>query len=181
MDQAAFVLLEYVDGVLKQKGQKTWDKINYKRQAMDLYKINQKYRMTKLCYDRSGVGDGAVEFYPKQLRLEEVVSTAQKKQEIINLVHSLFQNGKLSITDKKLHNQLLDQVRYISNAGNTLYRHPTGRHDDIFWALGYACYAARDHFLGIPRMRMSRSIRNTTPYRRKMDGDYDDSWTVHEM
>lgn len=154
--------------------------MNYRSQAKSLFNINKKFRMSKLCYDRSGVGDGAVEFYPKELPLEEVVSTAQKKQEIINLVHALFHNDKLIIVDSKLHTQVLEQERYISHAGNTLYRHPTNRHDDIFWALGYACYAARAHFLGIPKMVMSRSQQRTADPRMVADPDFDSSWNVHE-
>lgn len=171
--------MEYLDGTLRQCGQKVWDHIDYKEQAMGIYKINKKYRMTKLCYDRSGVGDAAAEFLPKEVPMEEVVSTMSKKQEIINLIHTLAHNDKLEIGDKDLFKQILEQESYKSDAGNLLYRHPARSHDDIFWALGYACYAARNHFHGVPTYKMSRIARDTR-MRKGLDPDFDDSWNVFE-
>lgn len=159
VDYSAFVLLKYFEGELIQCGQKEWPHINYRVVADDMYKINQRYRMNKLCFDRSGVGDAAQELFSRELPMEEVVSSLPKKLEIINFVKSLFHNKKLLIKDKKLYEQLLEQEEYKSDAGNILYRHPSSSHDDIFWALGYACYASRQLFLGITKPTLMRQDR----------------------
>ena len=88
VDAAAFVILEHDKGILTQIGQKTWNKINYKTQADDLLKIQQRYPMTKLCYDRTGVGDAAVELFSTRVPMEEVISSLPQKIEIINFIHS---------------------------------------------------------------------------------------------
>ncbi len=45
---------------------------------------------------------------------------------------------------------ILEQEKIISEAGNPLYRHPTGFHDDRFWALGLAVDQAAPYVLGKP-------------------------------
>lgn len=159
VDLSAFVLLEYKNGKLNQKGQKTWDGINYKTVVTDILKIQRKYRMTKLCVDRSGVGDAVIEMFTKEIPFEEVITSLPTKLEIINMLHNLFQNNKITIRDKELYDQVLEQEQHISEAGNILYRHPTNKHDDLFWALGYACYASRGYFGGRPKPSMVRKDR----------------------
>lgn len=161
VDKAAFVLLAYEEGVLTQAGQKVWDNINYKDQADDLQKIQKKYRMTKMCYDRTGVGDAAAELFSREVPLEEVVTSLPKKIEMINFLHSLFQNKKLIIKDKELYDQLMEQEQHITEAGNIQYKHPTSKHDDVFWALAYACYAAKGLIMGLPTYTLGRIGRNT--------------------
>lgn len=183
VDSAAFVLLEYDEGILTQKGQKVWDKINYKEQASDMFKINRRYRMTKICYDRTGVGDAAVELFSSEIPMEEVVSSLPNKIEMINFLHALFQNDKLIIKDKILYEQVLEQEKYISDAGNELYRHPASSHDDIFWALSYACIAAKGLIMGMPSYRMGRIDRQMRIGRSRVDNDietqFGPGWTVH--
>lgn len=158
IDASAFVLLEHrPDGILIQKGQKTWDGVNYKTVAEDMLKIQRKYRMFKLCFDRTGVGDAAQELFSKEIPMEEVITSLPVKIEIINFLHSLFQNKRLIIKDKTLYDQVLEQEKHISEAGNEIYRHPSNRHDDVFWALGYACFAAKPIITGIPNYTMSRT------------------------
>lgn len=156
VDFSAFILLEFKTGVLEQRGQKKWPHINYKTVAGDVFKINQLYRMRKICFDRSGVGDAAKELFSRELPLEEVISSLPTKIEIINLIHSLFNNKKLVIKDEDLYKQVLEQEKHISDAGNELYKHPSNKHDDLFWALGYACYAAKGFMMGRPMHSMSR-------------------------
>lgn len=183
VDSAAFVILEHEEGVLTQKGQKIWNKINYKEQASDIFEINRRYRMTKLCYDRSGVGDAAAELFSRELPMEEIVSSLPSKIEMINFLHSLFQNKKLIIKDRNLYNQVLEQEKYISDAGNELYRHPASSHDDIFWALAYACMAAKGLIMGMPSYRMSRNTRSMRLTRSSVDQDIQDQfgsgWAVY--
>lgn len=164
IDQAAFILLAYEDGVLSQAGQKVWDRINYAEQGEDILKIQRKYRMTKLCFDRTGVGDAVLELFSKEIPMEEVITSLPKKIEMINFLHSLFQNKKLVIKDKVLYEQLMEQEQHITEAGNIQYKHPASKHDDVFWALCYACFAAKGIILGLPTYTMSgisRKMRNS--------------------
>lgn len=151
-DLSAFIALKWKNGTLTQIGQKTWSRINYKKQADDLLLIQRKIKCNKICYDRTGVGDAAIELFSKEIPMEEVISSMPTKIKIINLIHALFQNNRLIIKDKELYKQVLEQEKHISDAGNELYRHPSGRHDDLFWALGYACYAAKDHLGGVQKV-----------------------------
>ena len=113
VDFSAFVLLEMKDGVLTQRGQKSWPHINYRTVANDLLKIQRKYKMSKICYDRSGVGDAVAELFSKELPVEEVISSLPTKIEIINFLHGLFQNKKLMIKNSELYHQVLEQEKYI--------------------------------------------------------------------
>lgn len=171
VDFSAFVMLQYEDGVLKQAGQKTWPHVNYRTVAGSLYRINQKYRMQKICFDRSGVGDAAQELFSRELPLEEVVSSLPVKIQIINFLHSLWQNKKLVIVDQELYRQVLEQEKHISEAGNELYRHPSGSHDDIFWALGYACFAAKGYIMGMGKATLRRVDRKVNNRRSEIDED----------
>jgi len=153
-------MLEFKQGVLTQKGQKTWEHINYRNVTTDLLAIQRKYRMTKIVVDRTGVGDAVIEMLTNEIPFEEIVMSLPTINEIINMIHSLFHGNKLIIKDKILYEQVLEQEQHISDAGNILYRHPTKKHDDLFWALGYACYACKGYFAGTPDYVMSRSDRN---------------------
>lgn len=189
-DSAALVIMGWYPRARKfvQTGQRVWDNIDYRQQADDIYRINKKYRMHRMCYDRGGVGDAAGELISPEIRKEAVLSSMQKKEEIITLIHALAQNGYLVIGDADLYRQMLEQQRNISDAGNVLYRHPPRSHDDIFWAMGYACYAARRMFGSVyssPRYAMARSMRDTRAgllsVRGGADPDFDPSWTVSDV
>lgn len=169
VDYSAFVLLELKDGHLTQRGQKIWPHINYRVVANDMYKINQKYRMRLIGFDRSGVGDGAQELFSRELPMKPIISSLPTKMEIINFLHSLFHNKKLLIKDKELYKQILEQEEHKSEAGNILYRHPSNRHDDLFWALGYACYAAKGMLQGRPSYVMRRKDREINKFSNKID------------
>ena len=160
VDLSAFVMLEFENGVLTQKGQKTWEHINYRNVTTDILAIQRKYRMTKIVVDRTGVGDAVTEMLTDEIPFEEIVMSLPTINEIINMIHSLFHANKLIIKDKILYEQVLEQEQHISDAGNILYRHPIKKHDDLFWALGYACYACKGYFAGTPAYVMSRSDRN---------------------
>ena len=102
--------------------------------------------MNKLCFDRTGVGDAAAELFSVEIPMEEVVTSLPRKREMINFLHSLFQNKKLIIKDRTLYEQLMEQEQHITDAGNIQYKHPSSKHDDVFWALAYACFLHVDYF-----------------------------------
>ena len=118
--------------------------------------------MTKLCFDRTGVGDAVSELFSREIPMEEVITSLPKKIEMINFLHGLFQNKKLIIKDKILYDQMMEQEQHITDAGNIQYRHPVSKHDDVFWALAYACFAAKGLILGRPSYGMSGISRSRT-------------------
>jgi len=143
VDNSALVVLELDAGVLKQVGQKVWGHIDYEKIFQSLEKINELERFNKICYDRTGVGDAVAKLIMPNMRkiCRPVVLTIKKKFELIALVKGLFNERKLNIHDRDLFREVTEQEVVTSDAGNLLYRHPQGFHDDRFWALALACDA----------------------------------------
>lgn len=162
-DNTALVVLKLEDGVLDQIGQKVWPHIEFSEINSALLKIQHLERMKAIGYDRLGVGDGARQLFSKELPLRDIVSSQPNKLDMISLVKGLFDQEKLTVHDKDLFREILEQERKVSDAGNVLYQHPTGFHDDRFWALCYACAVASYSIAGIarPRIAIQQSKRNT--------------------
>lgn len=125
-----------------------------------MLKIQRLERMKAVGYDRLGVGDGAKQLFSKEIPLRDIVSSQPNKLDMISLVKGLFDQDKLTVHDKDLFREILEQERKVSDAGNILYQHPTGFHDDRFWALCYACSVASYSIAGIPRPRVARMSYN---------------------
>lgn len=151
LDHSAFIVLETVsergkDPYLWIAAQMEWPHVNYKTVANDVMKIYQKYPMEKIGFDRSGVGDAAIELFDTvTLPFEAIVTSNPTKLDIISIIRGLIEHKRLKLDfniGRKIIDQALIQERVISEAGNELYKHPAGTHDDLFWALGYACYVA---------------------------------------
>jgi len=143
IDASAFVCLELKEGKLEQVGQHTWNHVNYAVVSDDIVEIQKKEKCRKIGFDRTGVGDAVAELFPRRIPLIPIDTTNMTKNHIINMIRALFQKDKLRITRKgDLLNQILEQEQDITPAGNITYRHPSSSHDDLFWALGYACYVA---------------------------------------
>jgi len=138
------------EGVLDQISQKVWDHSDYDTIARDMLTIQQHELFRSIGYDRTGVGDGARRLFNRQIPLRDILLSAPKKFEIITTMKGLIAQGKLFIHDKDLYREILEQEKIISEAGNPLYRHPTGFHDDRFWALGLAVDQAAPFVLGRP-------------------------------
>lgn len=150
VDSTVLISLNLTAGVLEESGLKTWEKIQYNKIKEDLLKINKVEKFRAICFDRLGSGE-VVNTFPRELPLREVISSQPKKLDLIGLVKGLFHEGKLIIHSEELRKEILEQITYKSDAGNILYRHPSGHHDDRFWALAYACEAARPYIMGVPK------------------------------
>ena len=158
VDNSAFISLKLTDGVLEQIGQKTWAHIDYEVVFNDMSKINKaEDGFYKISYDRTGVGDAVAKLINPDIKsiFRPVVLSAPKKFELISLMKGLFNKDKLVIHDRDLFREVTEQEIVKSNAGNILYRHPQGFHDDRFWGLALACDAASYYINGIPRARAS--------------------------
>ena len=151
VDNTALVVLKLENGVLEQIGMKVWPHVSYDVIADDLLKIQGKENMTKIGYDRSGVGDAVGALFDKSLPMVPIITTQQSKISMIQLVKGLFQQKKLLIHSKQLYTEVMEQQQNISDAGNILYKHPSNRHDDAFWALAYACNVASRYLGGSAR------------------------------
>ncbi len=80
---------------------------------------------------------------------------------MISLVAGLFHQDRLTVHDPDLFREILEQERKKSDAGNILYQHPVGFHDDRFWALCYACTMASHSMAGVvrPAVVIAKSYR----------------------
>lgn len=160
VDASSLSIVTLTNGVIYHTGQKNWIGINYKEQADDMLEIQHVEHMHTIGVDRSGVGDAVMEVFPSYLQdiMIPIVSTQQRKLEIIDLVKGLFNNDKLKLHPQHSHElkkQILEQEQIKTDAGNITYKHPQGRHDDMFWALGYACYIAAQYINGLPRITVA--------------------------
>ena len=153
VDNSALVVLELENGVLNQVGQKVWPHIDYEKIFNSLTKINELEKFNKISYDRTGVGDAVAKLINPRMRkiCRPVVLTIKKKFELITLVKGLFNEKKLKIHDRDLFREITEQEVVTSDAGNLLYRHPEGFHDDRFWGLALACEAGSYAVRGITR------------------------------
>ena len=163
VDNTALVVLKLEDGVLEQVGQKVWPHMSLDKVADDVLKIQQLERMKAIGYDRLGIGDGAKQLFSKEIPLRDIISSQTNKLAMIGLVKGLFNQEKLIVHDKDLFREILEQERKISDAGNVLYQHPTGFHDDRFWALCYACSVASYSLAGIPRPSVAKMSNRRVP------------------
>ncbi len=125
--------------------------IDYIDVARDVYKIQAKLPMIGIGFDRGGVGDGIrVLFDPNLIPLYEINLTNTIKIQIINNMKLLlsrkllfFRGGPVA---QKLIQQIEEQEVTKTAAGNLRYLHPSNSHDDLFWALGLAIFAAMERF-----------------------------------
>jgi phage terminase large subunit-like protein len=163
VDSSALIVLKMEDGILEQVGQKVWPHISLDKVADDVLKIQQLERMKAVGYDRLGIGDGAKQLFSKEIPLRDIISSQTNKLAMIGLVKGLFNQKKLIVHDKDLYREILEQEKKISDAGNILYQHPTGFHDDRFWALCYACSVASYSLAGIPRPTVAKMNNKRMP------------------
>ena len=160
VDHSALIVLQLEEGELHQIGEKVWGHIDYSNVFDDISRYHKKVKFNRIGYDRTGVGDGLRHLMNPVNLYQPIVTTNNTKVQIINLVNGLFQDGILHIqAGTELEKQMREQQFKITDAGNTQYNHPSGRHDDLFWALGYACYTASPYMNGTikPIMRTQKN------------------------
>lgn len=185
VDHSALEILRLYDDRLKgrylqEEAFMVWPHVKYRVVAGDIYKIYEKYPWEVLGYDRSGVGDAASEFFDiTGLSMQEIVTTQPTKLDIVKIIRGMFETKRLYIgKESELHRQIEEQEVIISNAGNELYQHPKNRHDDRFWALGYACYVALPYVVGYVEP-MIRQI-GTDP-ERDIESEMDALLEMHQL
>lgn len=146
-DFSALVLLEKTnDYKLKLVYLKEWPHVDYKIVVTETKQIFKHFGWLKLGVDRSGIGDSIIEEYYNEYA-EGIIFSAKTKEEMIEYIILLRQQGRLILPKEgtaELIHQLEEQERILSDAGTVKFRHPSGRHDDLLWALALACYVAKE-------------------------------------
>ena len=146
-DFSALVVLEKTsDYKLKLVFLKEWPHVDYKKVVVDTKQIFKYFEWQKLGVDRSGIGDSIIEEYYNEYA-EGIVFNAKAKEEMIEFIILLRQQGRLILPRhgaEELIHQLEEQERILSDAGTVKFRHPSGRHDDLLWALALACHVAKE-------------------------------------
>lgn len=152
VDSSCITILELDHGILKQRAIYKWPHVKYGIVARDTEKFHSKIPMELLGIDRQGVGDAAIEMFGAySLPLVPISTTGNTKIDIIHIIRILFNIGKLKIArGSELEKELVEQQETVTKAGNLKYSHPSGRHDDMFWSLGYACYVALPYMVNMP-------------------------------
>ena len=161
VDNTSLCVLKLEEGKLDHIGQKVWPHMKFSEINNDLLKIQHRERMKAVGYDRLGVGDGAKQLFSKEIPLKDIISSQTNKLDMISLVKGLFNQKRLIVHDRDLFREILEQERKVSDAGNILYQHPTGFHDDRFWSLCYACSVAAYSMAGVPRPAISITVTKT--------------------
>ncbi len=160
IDHSAMIILKWEDGILKQEGHKIWPHVNYSVVADDVKTINRARPCEMIGFDRSGVGDAASELFDKsEIPLTPIVTTMNTKIDIIHIVRGLFNKRILQVDrESELPRQISEQEEQVTEAGNLKYSHPPDSHDDLFWALGYACYTAIPWVINMPPVNIRQGF-----------------------
>jgi len=161
VDNMALCVLKLENGIFEEIGNKTWPHVDYNDIAEDLLKIQRHERMNAIGFDRLGSGE-VVKMFSRELPLVPIVSSMQNKQDMIGLVKGLFNKKKLIIHTPRLYQEIMEQEKVITEAGNITYRHPSGFHDDRFWAMCYAVKVASRYIHNFPRPMMVVSKKPQT-------------------
>ncbi|MGI0003630.1 MAG: hypothetical protein ACRD91_05385 [Nitrosopumilaceae archaeon] len=149
VDHTAFTILMWDGTNLKQYGQSVWPHIKYKEILEDLREISLKLAIQTIGFDETGGGIPIGEFFGEYLPMDPVQLSQQKKLDCLRVVQFLSQNKILQIEENsRLEAELLEQEKIITDAGNITYKHPQGRHDDLFWSMALACYVAVPYIVG---------------------------------
>jgi hypothetical protein len=149
-DHSALEILKVQNGKLIEEAFMVWDHVNYGQVARDLHKIYDKKPINIIGFDRTGVGDAAIELFDViTLPMEPIIMTNNRKIECVNAVQTMFQTGQLKINAKSpVREQIEMQQVKKSDAGNLIYQHPSGTHDDLFWGLAYAVFVSVPYIAG---------------------------------
>jgi len=151
VDNTSLQTIQLNDGTLEQIGEKTWPHIDFGLITRDVEKINRLEKYNRIHYDKTGQGELARKVFSPEIPLYGVQLSLPRKLAIITLMRAFFNQKKLIIHDRELYRELLEQEEHITDAGNRLYRHPEGFHDDRFWAFGLAVDAAATYMKMIPK------------------------------
>jgi len=100
----------------------------------------------RIAVDKTGLGDPIVEDMISSgiPNVEGINFTEPKKEEIATVLKRNMVEGHFRLPyDRDVINELNIERFEITKAGKVRFNHPEGTHDDRFWAIALAVYAAR--------------------------------------
>lgn len=99
----------------------------------------------KFLLDQTGVGEAVVEQAKKTVpNLEGIVLTAPSKQEILGYLKLIMQEKRVLFPYELDFLQELNVERFeLTKSGQIQFSHPSGTHDDRFWAFALAVFATK--------------------------------------
>ena len=115
--------------------------IGYVKALVDKWQV-----IRRICVDKTGVGDPIVEDMIRSgiPNVEGISFTEPKKEEIATILKQNMVEGRFKLPyDRDVINELNIERFEITKAGKIRFSHPEGTHDDRFWAVALAVYAAR--------------------------------------
>ena len=108
--------------------------------------LSERWRTIQAIYvDKTKHGDYIIEdMHEAGLRQAEGINFTQNtKQEMAQLMKQRMQEGLLKTPyDRDLLDELNTERYELTKTGKIAFSHPEGTHDDRFWALALAVYAA---------------------------------------
>jgi len=132
------------DSILIERGHKIWEHVNYRQISIDTHKIYQKISMYQIGYDRSGVGDAAIELFDTTtLPMIPILTTNKFKIDMVNSIETLRQSGRIKFgKNSPVPAQLDGQLEHKNPSTGTLtYPHGSVPNDSLM-ATGYAVHVA---------------------------------------
>lgn len=160
VDHSAFFMLKWNGRKLMEAGTAVWPHVDYPVIAADVRAINEKFPQHKIAFDETGnVSVGVLFGQDLEAVMEPIHITNPIKLDCIRVVRFLSQLGILELEpNSPVIREIEEQQKVISDAGFERYEHPSGVHDDLFWGLALACYAAVEYIIGLPPAGIETAI-----------------------
>lgn len=132
------------DSILIERGHKVWNYVNYRQISIDTHTIYKKFSMYQIGFDRSGVGDAAIELFDiTTLPMTPILTTNKFKIDMVNSIETLRQSGRIKFgKNSPVPAQLDGQLEHKNPSTGTLsYPHGSVPNDSLM-AAGYAVNVA---------------------------------------
>jgi Terminase RNaseH-like domain len=147
-DFSALVVLEIEDKRAKLVALKEWPHVDYSTVMADTEALYKKWHLVRLGVDAASMGGPIVEFYQYHgLTVEGIKPSGPTKADMVNFSRTLIGNGQLHIGRGRLADELAAELKeqelIVGATEYPRFAHPQNRHDDLLWALNFACFAAR--------------------------------------
>jgi phage FluMu gp28-like protein len=115
-------------------------------------RLNDSYRLTGGCLDRTGVGEAPYEeireFMPQ---IKGTTLTVQAKEDLMGKLKLAMENHRITIPldQRRLLTQITSQQCKPLATGQLQFTHPSGTNDDLLWALALAAQSTLNTRTGI--------------------------------
>jgi len=118
----------------------------------------ERWDISLVCADKTGVGDYIVEDMTRAgIPVEGITFTTERKEQMATYLREEMLAGRFLMPfDRRIISELNVERYELSKDGRVRFSHPEGTHDDIFWAIALAMWAAK--LGGTAGIRKTRSI-----------------------